>query len=752
MKKARTATILISFCIVLFRLQAQPQGSRRISPAGDIAVDRRVALVVGNANYRSVPLRNPGNDARAVAAALERLGFQVKTVLDATRRELDEATESFASGLRAGDLAFFYYSGHGAQLNQENFIIPVDFQGSSAADLRYNAFPAGQIRDRLEESGARVRVMILDACRDNPFRGVRGGAGGLAPMTPAVGTLIAYATAENSTADDNSGESFGLYTKYLLHALNTPGLSLKQLFEQARTNVWTQGGRKQLPYVYDGIVGDVMLTGGALASTLPASATVDPASIAWERAKNTRNRPMLEAIVQEFPDSPYARLARIELAGLTPEPKIPSPPVFDMNAAFGRAQQFFAAKNYSEALPLLRQCADNGSRDAMHLMGWFYQNGFGVAQDFHAASDWYHKAAELGNVISMHNLGALYLNGQGVAQDYATAMQWSLRASEGGAGMAMVNVGWMYENGLGVPPSRDQALSWYQKAANSGLEDGKKNLDRLTALAAVKKVPVAPPRQPDSVPPVVVPTGRIMMPAKGDLIPGTQWTFDSFGMGESPDGASAAATIPDEFGTNSRFITWSLNVNVHKNQGGAATAACEYLDGSGAIYGGPMTADLSVKSNDKGGFNFAAGWGGKIGNTWRPGNYQARCRIGDATLVQVPFRVVAAPVFFLSDQKGVYNPLLVYGSLGYASFSERTYPGELLIAREGVEWKDSGRIWLTQGQKGKSNFKAACADISVTATKDRVKLTHGSQTDTLIAASPEEAQTVSQVIRSTCGK
>jgi hypothetical protein len=321
MRRVGTATIV---ALMLCRL-AISQGPRRISPVGDLPIDRRMALVVGNSNYQGVPLRNPGNDASAVAAALQRLNFQVTVALNTTKRQLDEATEKFASGLKAGDLALFYYSGHGAQLNQENFLIPVDFQGSSAADLRYNAFPAGQIRDRLEESSARVRVMILDACRDNPFRGVRGGAGGLASMTPAVGTLIAYATAENS----NAGEQYGLYTKYLLTALNMPGLSLKQIFEQAKDNVFTQGGRKQLPYVYDGIVGDVMLTGGAAPAAATASAPsggVDPASLAWERAKDSRNRAMLEAIVQEFPDSPYARLARVELAGLTSGPKITGPP------------------------------------------------------------------------------------------------------------------------------------------------------------------------------------------------------------------------------------------------------------------------------------------------------------------------------------------------------------------------------------------------------------------------------------------
>jgi TPR repeat protein len=475
------------------------QSQRRITPLGDLTVENRMALVIGNSNYQSVPLRNPANDARAMAAALQGLGFQVTPVFDATRRQLDEATERFASRLKSGDFAVFYYSGHGAQLNQENYLIPVDFQGASAADLRYNSFPVGQVRDRLEESGARVRVMILDACRDNPFRGVRGGTRGLAPMSsPAVGTLIAYATADNSTADDNAGEQYGLYTKHLLAALNTPGLSLKQVFEQARTNVWMQAGRKQLPAVYDQIIGDLPLTGGNPASPATPSDSTDHARVAWERAKDNPSRARLEAIIREFPDSQYARLARVELAGMPTETRNPAPAPFDANAAYARAEQLFNAKDYSGALPLLRQAADSRNTQAMHLMGWFYNNGFGVAQDYQAAAEWYRRAAEMGNALSMNNLGALYANGEGFARDYNAALQWYRRGADGGALMAMNNLGYLYENGYGVTRNIDEARSWYQKAANLGLDDARKNLARLSALPSVPPAN-SPPRQNRSV-------------------------------------------------------------------------------------------------------------------------------------------------------------------------------------------------------------------------------------------------------------
>ncbi|HEY3743373.1 MAG TPA: tetratricopeptide repeat protein [Bryobacteraceae bacterium] len=192
------------------------------------------------------------------------------------------------------------------------------------------------------------------------------------------------------------------------------------------------------------------------------------------------------------PEPPKREPERVE-----PAVRIPAAPVFDVNATFAKAQQLFNKEDYSGALPLLRQCADARHSDAMHLMGWFYQNGFGVAQDYHAALDWYRRAAELGVPASMNNLGFLYQNGQGVVQDYGTAMQWYLRAAGKGLAISMNQIGILYENGLGVPKNRDDALAWYRQAANLGFDAGKKNVTRLEAVAAAAPTPVnvaaAPP-------------------------------------------------------------------------------------------------------------------------------------------------------------------------------------------------------------------------------------------------------------------
>lgn len=164
--------------------------------------------------------------------------------------------DRFTAIVHPGDLALFYYAGHGVQVSQINYLIPIDFAGVSEADLPYDAYSAQQVCEKLEETGARLRILILDACRNNPFRTKRDARRGLAAMeSSAEGTYIAFATADNDVADDNPSESNGLFTKHLLVALRTPGLDLKQVFEQTKEDVYRESQGKQRPFTYDGVIG-----------------------------------------------------------------------------------------------------------------------------------------------------------------------------------------------------------------------------------------------------------------------------------------------------------------------------------------------------------------------------------------------------------------------------------------------------------------------------------------------------------------
>jgi hypothetical protein len=252
--------------VLTFLLLARPALSQPergvLRPGEPIAIGRKIALVIGNQTYPRSPLVNSINDAAAIAKTLRDLNFDsVVEKHDLGKRQMDEEIDRFGNSLRRGDLALFYYAGHGVQANDQNYLIPVDFSGSEP-DLPYEAYAASRIRDKLEDSGARLRILILDACRNNPFRGKRGDTPGLSPMqSSGEGTYIAYSTADNQTADDDPKETNGLYTRQLLAALRTPGLELKEIFETARERVFRATNGRQFPYTYGGVVGKFYFSG-----------------------------------------------------------------------------------------------------------------------------------------------------------------------------------------------------------------------------------------------------------------------------------------------------------------------------------------------------------------------------------------------------------------------------------------------------------------------------------------------------------
>jgi len=136
-----------------------------------IVIQRKVALVIGNASYPKGPLKNPLNDANSMEVTLRKLGFdEVRILHNLTRRQMALAVDDFTARLTPSSLAFFYFSGHGIQVNDSNYLLPVDFDGASEADVEYEAYSARRVQDKLEQSGARLRVMVLDACRNNPYR------------------------------------------------------------------------------------------------------------------------------------------------------------------------------------------------------------------------------------------------------------------------------------------------------------------------------------------------------------------------------------------------------------------------------------------------------------------------------------------------------------------------------------------------------------------------------------------------------
>jgi formylglycine-generating enzyme required for sulfatase activity len=256
MRVCRQAAVLLITVAIASQAPAQTQRDLRLEIEG-----QRRARVIGNNAYARGKLVNAVNDARLMSATLHKLDFQVDIAADVTLRQLEESVNRFTAGLSKGDVAIFYYAGHGVQIDGENYLIPIDFAGKDQSDIKYGARSASWILDKIVRAGAVLQIVILDACRTNPFRVSRDVAGGgLAQMQGARGSFIAFATAAGKVANDDPSASNGLFTSRLAQALTQPGLSLDEVFNRVRVAVDQASGGEQLPYIYSGVIGEFYFT------------------------------------------------------------------------------------------------------------------------------------------------------------------------------------------------------------------------------------------------------------------------------------------------------------------------------------------------------------------------------------------------------------------------------------------------------------------------------------------------------------
>jgi uncharacterized caspase-like protein len=217
---------------------------------------KRLALVIGNAKYPTAPLKNPVNDARGIAKALKELGFEVTLRENAGQRDLAAAVRQFGSSISPGSAAVFYFAGHGMQVKGRNYLVPVDADIQLEDEVPYSTIDVSLVLDKLEVGKSAVNIVILDACRNNPFaRRFRSSATGLAQMDAPIGTLIAFATAPGSVAQDGAGEN-GVYTKHLLESIAMPGLPVEQMFKRVRVGVAKETSEAQVPWESSSMKGD----------------------------------------------------------------------------------------------------------------------------------------------------------------------------------------------------------------------------------------------------------------------------------------------------------------------------------------------------------------------------------------------------------------------------------------------------------------------------------------------------------------
>ena len=276
----------------------------------------RVGMAIGNGGYRDSPLTNPANDARAIAALLTRLGFDMTLLVDATRSGMQSAMHQFADALaRKRATGLFYYAGHGVQLAWRNYLIPVDASIDTLDDVPARSVELNHLLGLLAQARNPVNIVILDACRDNPFGNrVPLERKGLSQFDAPPGSLLAYATAPGNAASDGAGDH-GLFTECLLREIDIPELRIEDALKRTRVKVRHLSAGKQIPWESSSLEDDFYFVPPARKSASEAAQDVvlESALQAWRLAEQSDDVARLEDYLHNYPGGPFSEIAQARL-------------------------------------------------------------------------------------------------------------------------------------------------------------------------------------------------------------------------------------------------------------------------------------------------------------------------------------------------------------------------------------------------------------------------------------------------------
>ncbi|RVT50958.1 caspase family protein [Rubrivivax albus] len=322
-------SLLVAALLAGFPAPPQAASTSRnlvVQPAAPAATQgKRLALVIGNAAYRDAPLQNPVNDARAMAQALQGAGFEVMLHTDADQRTMLTALREFGQQLRGGGTGLFYYAGHGMQIKGRNYLIPVGADIQREDEVAYQSLDVQAVLDKMDSAANGTNLVILDACRNNPFaRSFRSSTQGLAPVDAPVGTLVAFATSPGAVASDGASDN-GLYTRHLLQALAEPGRKVEEVFKQVRTQVRRDSSGLQIPWESTSLEGDFYFhppVAAAVPAPVAESAPPAPDPLAalddalWATVRDADEAAVVQAYLTRFPQGRHAADAQARLTVL----------------------------------------------------------------------------------------------------------------------------------------------------------------------------------------------------------------------------------------------------------------------------------------------------------------------------------------------------------------------------------------------------------------------------------------------------
>ncbi len=500
--------------------------------AGLAGAETRIALVIGNSDYEKiVTLENPRNDALDISVALEGLGFEVMLEIDTTQKRLTKLIDVFGAKAQTADVVLLYYAGHGFQVGGRNYLVPTDAAISSGADIADQTLRLDQMLRAMERSKG-VKLVFLDACRDNPFGAVddlRLGAG-LARVGTEANFLFSYATQPDNVAYDGTGRN-SFFTEAVLHHIYTPGQDIAQTMIGVRRDVLAATGGKQIPWenssltrsfqfntspqtiseesmLYQIAVDErdpdllnlyvdrypsgahadealAFLDTGTRTRTVEARGAQDRAQRLWELARRSRMRPLLELYVERYPDAPN-RVEAERLLRNIPRPEDATPGKIcerlathprdataeNRGVPFSRLQQ--------NALSAIQACSAAAARqpELPHYTA-LLARATAATGDLERAVVLYGDAAERGDLRAMVSLAQLTERGTAVAQDPARAMALYEQAAAGGSHDAMINLAITLLEGQAVAADPARAISLLKQASDEGSAKATFNLGVL---------------------------------------------------------------------------------------------------------------------------------------------------------------------------------------------------------------------------------------------------------------------------------
>ncbi len=488
--------LLISLLFLVGVSFAQSRNFKLVkAPTDNPTNQKRKAVVIGMKDYGDGRnLNNTLNDANDMASVLTQLGFEVTLLTNNDLRNLETNLNNWYSTIQDNDMAVFYFAGHGMEVNGVNYLIPVDVSINSESDVKYNALNVNKVLDNMDEKRVGMKLLILDACRDNPFqRGwSRGGeTRGLSQMSAPRGTYIAFAASPGFTAQD--GENYhlknGVFTHFLKQEIIKEGASIDEIFNYVAGDVNDLTLNKQTPFKNSSLTRAFYFK--PKANDKPAEPFkkyyyyVDANANKSTQQFNTEEAAETYMKANKIYGKIYSNTGEIFVIEAPYTPISPSKPVINTNIKqkLTEASTLYYKKNYSEAFAIYSNLNENDlDPNAMCLLGQMYENGNGVIKNYLQAKYWYQKAENAGDKVAMRYLGLLYYDGHGVTQSYKEAMRWFQKGAAAEETYCFFYLGLIYEFGNDVPQDYSQAKYWYQKAANGGSTTAMKTLGEFYEL------------------------------------------------------------------------------------------------------------------------------------------------------------------------------------------------------------------------------------------------------------------------------